>query len=61
MKVCLSGRQDRKFLKKADEIKLEYRDRRIIPDYTRDYPGVHIIIELVDIADEEIDWIGLVD
>lgn len=56
MKVCLSGRQDRNFLKKADEIKLEYRDRRIIPDYTRDYPGVPIIVELVNVADEEIDW-----
>jgi len=56
MKVCLNGRQNKKFLKKADEIKLEYRDRRIIPDFSRDYPGVNIILELVNIEDEDIDW-----
>lgn len=56
MKVCLSGRQDREFLKKADEIKLEYRDRKIIPDYIIDYPGANIIIELVPNKDEKIDW-----
>lgn len=56
MKVCLSGRQDKEFLKKADEIKLEYRDRRIIPDYAKEYPGANIILELINIEDEEIDW-----
>ena len=58
MKVCLSGRQDREFLKKADEIKLEYRDRKIIPDYIEDYPGAYIIIELLP-GIEEIDWNAL--
>lgn len=58
MKVCLSGRQDKEFLKKADEIKLEYRDRRIIPDYIIDYPGAYIIIELLP-GIEEIDWDAL--
>ena len=59
MKVCLKGRQDREFLKRADEIKLEYRDRRVITDFVVDYPGANIIIELVDIADEDIDWKAL--
>lgn len=56
MKVCLSGRQDKEFLKKADEIKLEYRDRRIIPDYAKEYPGANIILELFNVANEDIDW-----
>lgn len=56
MKVCLNGRQDREFLKKADEIKLEYRDRRIITDYAKEYPGTYIIIELINVEEQDIDW-----
>lgn len=59
MKVCLSGRQDREFLKKADEIKLEYRDRRVITDFVKEYPGTNIIVELMGVDNTEIDWDAL--
>ena len=46
MKYCLSGRQGKKYLKKADEIFLEFRDHRIITDYFIDYPETMIILDI---------------
>jgi len=34
------------YLKKADEIFIEYRDRRAIPDYAKKYPGACIMLEV---------------
>lgn len=46
MKYCLSGRQDIVYLKKADEIRIEYRDRNAIPDYAEKYPEVNLVLEV---------------
>jgi peptide deformylase len=34
MKYCLSSRQTNEYLKRADEIKVKYKDRDIIYDYS---------------------------
>lgn len=46
MKFCLSSRQTGEYLRKADEIKVEYRDRKSIPDVAEKYPEATIILEL---------------
>lgn len=53
MKFCLSSRNNYEYLKKADEIKVEYRDRKIIPDLYEDFQKANII--LLCIKDEEMD------
>ena len=52
MKYCLSGRQRKDFLKKADEIMVQGKDHRIITEYFTDYPDTMIIL---DIKREEIE------
>lgn len=44
MKFCLSARQSKQYLEKADEIKVDFRDRNIIPDLATDYPDKTIIL-----------------
>ena len=44
MKFCLSARQSDAYLKKADEIKVDFRDRNIIGDLAEEYPGKTIIL-----------------
>ena len=46
MKYCLSSRQSSEYLKKADEIKVKYRDRDIIYDFSQKYPTATIILEM---------------
>ena len=46
MKYCLSGRQKKDYLKKADEILVEFRDYSIITDYFVDYPETMIILDI---------------
>lgn len=46
MKYCLSSRQSAEYLKKADEIKVKYRDRDIIYDFSQKYPTATIILEM---------------
>ena len=46
MKWCLSSRQADAYLKKADEIKVEYRDRNIIYDLGEKYPEATVILFL---------------
>ncbi len=46
MKVCLSSRQSSAYLKKADEIKVEFRDRNSLPDLFDAYPDAHVILEV---------------
>ena len=38
MKFCLRNRQESIYLMKADEIKVDFRDRRSIPDLIEKYP-----------------------
>lgn len=53
MKYCLSARQEDQYLKQADEIIFEYRDREAIFDYIDKYPEAAIILECDNIA---INW-----
>ena len=46
MKFCLRGRQIASYLKKADEIYIEYRDRHAIPDYAKKYPAATLTLEI---------------
>ena len=54
MKYCLSSRQTAEYLAKADEIKVEYRDRESIIDLSNKYPNKTIILDCHLI--EDIDW-----
>ena len=56
MKYCLSGRQPDKILKNADEIKIEVRDHRAIPDYIEKFPDKTLILELENDLPEHFDW-----
>ncbi len=44
MKYCLSCRQSPAYLEKADQIKVDFRDRNIIPDLAEKYPDKDIIL-----------------
>lgn len=44
MKYCLRNRQIGEYLAKADEIKMEYRDYKSIPNLFEKYPEKPIII-----------------
>lgn len=46
MKVCLSSRQSAQYLQKADEIKVEFRDRNSLPDIFDAYPDATVILEI---------------
>lgn len=54
MKYCLKNRQESLYLKKANEIKVDFRDRRSIPDLIEKYPEATII--LMCYPGEEINW-----
>jgi len=54
MKLCVSARQERKYLNWAEQIIFEYRDRNAIPDFIEKYPDKTIILNYFDF--EEIDW-----
>lgn len=46
MKYCLSSRQNSFLLKKADEIKVEFRDKGSIYDLIEDFPEKRIILSI---------------
>lgn len=54
MKWCLSSRQKPEYLLKADEIKVEYRDRNFIYDIPEKYPTAIVILNLL--TEKDIDW-----
>lgn len=54
MKYCLRNRQIAEYLKKADEIKMEYRDYKSIPDIFEKYPEKNIIVQIKYY--DEPDW-----
>lgn len=45
MKFCLRSRCQSTYLSKADEIKVEWRDRESIPDLAEKYPSAAIILQ----------------
>lgn len=55
MKYCLSSRQIREYLKKADEIKIEYRDRDIFTDLLINYPKAQAYILQIAFWDN-VNW-----
>ena len=55
MKYCVSGRQPRSVLKKADEIKLQYKDRDILFDYIKEMPDKLYILHIPK-EEVELDW-----
>ena len=52
MKFALNCRQTPEYLRKADQILVEFRDRKALPDYIVDYPDKDII--LVQHIDDEL-------
>ena len=56
MKYCLSARQTDSILKKADEIKIELRDFRAIPDYIEKFPDKTLILEMENDLPEKFSW-----
>jgi hypothetical protein len=59
MKVCLNSRCEKKYLQQADEIKVEYRDRKALLDIVDDYPDKTIILQVpyfFDPEENDLDW-----
>ena len=56
MKYCLSARQPDSFLSKADEIKIELRDFKAIPDYIEKFPTKILILDINDELPEKFSW-----
>lgn len=54
MKVCLHSRQEAKYLKYANEIKVDFRDRKVLSDLYEKYPDKTFILEVY--SNSEIDW-----
>jgi hypothetical protein len=54
MKFCLSSRQEPSYLQKADEIKVEWRDRNIIYDFSQTYPDKTFVLRWP--REESINW-----
>lgn len=46
MKYCLNNSQNQEYLKKADEIKIRYKDRHKIIDFIELYPKATIILDM---------------
>ena len=46
MKYCMSARQPKSTLDKADEIKVLWRDRAVISDFVEDHPDKKIILDV---------------
>jgi hypothetical protein len=60
VKYCLSARQPDSILKKADEIKIELRDFRSIPEYIEKYSDKTLILEFTNNLPEEFNWDDIV-
>lgn len=56
MKYCLSGRQPDSVLRKADEIKVELRDYRALPDYIDKFADKTIILDFNKELPDDFDW-----
>jgi hypothetical protein len=54
MKFCLSSRQEPSYLQKADEIKVEWRDRNIIYDFSQTYPDKTFVLRWP--REESMNW-----
>lgn len=52
LRYCLNARQTREYLKKADDIFVEWRDKDYIYELVKDYPQARIILSI----GEDVDW-----
>lgn len=59
MKVCLSNKQSKEYLLKAQEISFDYTDRKKIPEFIDEYPNKDII--LIHYSKYDIDWDEILD
>lgn len=60
MKTCLSSRCEPRYLKAAQEIKVAWRDRKIIPELTEKYENATVILHFIG-ANTEINWTEIED
>ena len=56
MKWCLSSRQTNEYLSKADEIKVQYRDRNVIYDLREKYKKATIILQMPFDKETVVNW-----
>ena len=56
MKWCLSSRQTNEYLSKADEIKVQYRDRNVIYDLREKYKKATIILHMPFDKETVVNW-----
>ena len=56
MKWCLSSRQTNEYLSKADEIRVEYRDRNIIYDLREKYKNATVILVMPFDQNTVVNW-----
>jgi hypothetical protein len=56
VKYCLSARQPITMLKKADEIKIDLRDFRAIPEYMEKYPTKTLILVMENELPSDFAW-----
>lgn len=56
MRVCLNNNLEYSYLKKADEIKFKWKDRKGIERYHETYPEANFILEHNILSDTEIDY-----
>lgn len=57
MKYCVSNRQPKQLLEKADEIKVQYSDIARIKNYIEDYPNKSFVYEIPkNILNSNIEW-----
>ena len=54
MRYCLQARETKEYLRKADEIMVDWRDHEIIIDYVQDYPEKMITLNCS--PSEDVDW-----
>ena len=56
MKYCVSSRQPKALLEKVDEIKIELRDYKAIPDFIDKYPEKTLILDMTYDIPEGFNW-----
>lgn len=55
MKYCVSGRQPYSVLKKADEVKVQYKDRERILDFVEKIPDKTVILD-IPVQETQLPW-----
>ncbi|MBO5908338.1 MAG: hypothetical protein J6Q67_00915, partial [Clostridia bacterium] len=61
MKYCLSVEQELSYASKAQELKLDYKDYKGLPEWIERYPEATFIVQIYPRYEDEIDWQRLSD